>query len=517
MKWHDSCSCHKKPSSQNIFSELFVPIVEINSPYGYNIKKLPIPQRRDFMIEQLIAEATECDFKVALEIKKPKSWLKSVSAFSNGIGGTLFFGVSDDREPIGLPDVQKDAEAISRLIKERITPLPQFILKPLQEDGKNLLALEVSPGRSTPYYYKADGVMEAYIRVGNESVIAPDYIVNELILKGTNQSFDTLTTEAVKKDYSFTLLEATYLERTGLRFEPSDYVSFGLADKNGFLTNAGKLMTDQHTVYNSRMFCTRWNGLEKGSIFDDALDDKEYEGNLIYLLKSGSEFIRNNSKVRFVKEAQYRVDKPDYAERAVTEALVNALIHRDYIVLGSEVHIDMFDDRVEITSPGGMFGGGSIQEYDIYSIRSMRRNPVIADLFHRMKYMERRGSGLRKIVSETEKLPGYTEAYKPEFSSTATDFRVILKNVNYHHGPSIIETTHDKTYDATHDATHDKILAFCIEPHSKLEIAEHCGYKNTKNFTQKYLRPLLNNGTLKMTLPDKPKSKHQKYITVRSE
>ena len=297
------------------------------------------------MIEQLIAEATECDFKVALETKKPKSWLKSVSAFSNGIGGTLFFGVSDDREPIGLSDVQKDAEAISRLIKERITPLPQFILKPLQEDGKNLLALEVSPGRSTPYYYKADGVMEAYIRVGNESVIAPDYIVNELILKGTNPSFG---------------------------FEPSDYVSFGLADKNGFLTNAGKLMTDQHTVYNSRMFCTRWNGLEKGSIFDDALDDKEYEGNLIYLLKSGSEFIRNNSKVRFIKEAQYRVDKPDYAERAVTEALVDALIHRDYIVLGSEVHIDMFDDRVEITSPGGMFGGGSIQEYDIYSIRSMR-------------------------------------------------------------------------------------------------------------------------------------------------
>ena len=227
-----------------------------------------------------------------------------------------------------MADVQKDAEAISRLIKERITPLPQFILKPLQEDGKNLLALEVSPGRSTPYYYKADGVMEAYIRVGNESVIAPDYIVNELILKGTNQSFDTLTTEAVKKDYSFTLLEATYLERTGLRFEPSDYVSFGLADKNGVLTNAGKLMTDQHTVYNSRMFCTRWNGLEKGSIFDDALDDKEYEGNLIYLLNSGSEFIRNNSKVRFVKKAQYRVDKPDYAERAVTAVSYTHLMNR---------------------------------------------------------------------------------------------------------------------------------------------------------------------------------------------
>jgi ATP-dependent DNA helicase RecG len=518
MKRHDSCSCHKKPSSQNIFSELFVPIVEINSPYGYNIKKLPIPQRRDFMIEQLIAEATECDFKVALEIKKPKSWLKSVSSFSNGIGGTLFFGISDDRKPIGLSDVQKDAEAISRLIKERITPLPQFILKPLQEDGKNLLALEVSPGRSTPYYYKADGVMEAYIRVGNESVIAPDYIVNELILKGTNQSFDTLTTDAVKKDYSFTLLEATYLERTGLRFEPSDYVSFGLTDKNGLLTNAGKLMTDQHTVYNSRMFCTRWNGFEKGSIFDDALDDKEYEGNLIYLLNSGSEFIRNNSKVRFVKKAQYRVDKPDYAERAVTEALVNALIHRDYIVLGSEIHIDMFDDRVEITSPGGMFGGGSIQEYDIYSIRSMRRNPVIADLFHRMKYMERRGSGLRKIVSETEKLPGYTEAYKPEFSSTATDFRVILKNVNYIMcGASAHDTAHDAAHDTSVISKQNLLLEFCADPKSRDEMQAYIDVSSRSHFSKYYLKPLLSSGKLEMMFPDKPKSKNQKYTTVHSK
>lgn len=312
------------------------------------------------------------------------------------------------------------------------------------------------------------------------------------------------------------------MERTGLRFEPSDYVSFGLADKNGFLTNAGKLMTDQHTVYNSRMFCTRWNGLEKGSIFDDALDDKEYEGNLIYLLKSGSEFIRNNSKVRFVKEAQYRVDKPDYAERAVTEALVNALIHRDYIVLGSEIHIDMFDDRVEITSPGGMFGGGSIQEYDIYSMRSMRRNPIIADLFHRMKYMERRGSGLRKIVTETEKLPGYSEKYKPEFFSSAIDFRVVLKNVNY----DLVGGTHQVSYQVTHQVTpqdsktskvSDQILNFCIEPQSKKDIALFCGFKDLRNFTLKYLNPLLKSGQLEMTIPDKPKSQNQKYVTIQDK
>ena len=75
----------------------------------------------------------------------------------------------------------------------------------------------------------------------------------------------------------------------------------------------------------------------------------------------------------------------------------------------------------------------------------------------------------------------------------------------------------EKTHDATHDKTHDAILAFCVEPLSKAEIAEHCGYKNTKNFTQKYLRPLLDSGMLKMTLPDKPKSKNQKYIAIKGK
>ena len=127
----------------------------------------------------------------------------------------------------------------------------------------------------------------------------------------------------------------------------------------------------------------------------------------------------------------------------------------------------MFDDRVEITSPGGMFGGGSIQEYDIYSIRSMQRNPVIADLFHRMKYMERRGSGLRKIVSETEKLPGYTAAYKPEFSSTATDFRVILKNVNYNMcGASVHVAAHDTSVISKQNL----LLEFCADPKSRDEM-----------------------------------------------
>ncbi|MDY0287922.1 MAG: ATP-binding protein [Sphaerochaeta sp.] len=357
--------------------------------------------------------------------------------------------------------------------------------------------------------------MVAYIRVGNESIVAPDYVLNELILKGSNRSFDAMITDDRKSDYSFTLLEATYLEKTGIHFEPSDYISFGLAVNTGLLTNAGRLMADQYIVRNSRIFCTRWNGLERGSIFDDALDDKEHEGNLITLLRNSSDFVRNNSKVRFVKEAQYRIDKPDYAERAVFEAIVNALIHRDYILVGREIHIDMYDDRLEIQSPGGMYDGRAIQDCEISTIGSARRNPVIADLFHRMKFMERRGSGLTKILSESAKLPGYTEQMEPEFFSTPSDFRVVLKNMNYSSsGHTVQDTAQDNQQDNQQDSVQEMILQYCAVPRGKKEITAHSGYKDMRHFSANFLKPLIESGKLQMTIPDKPNSRNQKYVAT---
>ena len=252
-------------------------------------------------LSDYIAEVTEYDFKSSLESEKPKSWLKSVSAFANGIGGMLFFGVENDGTPKGLSDAQKAADKISELIVARISPLPDFKLEAFREGEAEILCLKVDFGRNTPYYYKADGVVTAFVRVGNESIPAPEHILNELILKGQNKTFDSSMTNFKKEDYSFTLMEATYFQRTGLKFEPKDYISFGLADKNGMLTIAGALLADQPIVYNSRVFCTRWNGLAKGSIFDDAIDDKELEGNLIQLLNNSCDFIKNNSRVRFKK------------------------------------------------------------------------------------------------------------------------------------------------------------------------------------------------------------------------
>ena len=121
---------------------------------------------------------------------------------------------------------------------------------------------------------------------------------------------------------------------------------------------------------------------------------------------------------------------------------------------------------------------------------------------------------------ESVKLPGYTEAYKPEFSSTATDFRVILKNVNYYLSQKDLASDQDCDQVSDQDKSQDilhAVLDFCITEKSKQEICSFIGYRNLTYFTRKYLNPLLASGQLKMTIPDKPNSRKQKYITVRSE
>ena len=411
------------------------------------------------MIDKWIAEATECDFKVALEIKKPKSWLKSVSAFANGIGGTLIFGIDDNRNVVGLTDAQADAEAISRLIKERISPYPNFILVPERKDGKNILILTVSSGYSTPYYYKADGVMETYIRIGNESVIAPSFALNQLILKGMNRTYDTLNSEYAFKDYAFSKLRERYKVWTGNSMEDKLFDSFDIRNEYGKLTNAGALLADDSPIRHSRLFCTRWNGLDKSGGMVDALDSAEYSGSLIILLNEGVGFVKRNMKTRWKKTANSRIEMPDYCERSIFEALVNALIHRDYLIVGSEVHIDIYDDHLTITSPGGMADGTRIQERDISNVSSTRRNPALADIFGRLGYMERQGSGFKKITETYRAAHNYRDELEPKFYSDASSFQVTLYNLNY-----------EATVNATKAAIGDENVAIAPD-HLAIEVA----------------------------------------------
>lgn len=206
-----------------------------------------------------------------------------------------------------------------------------------------------------------------------QSVIAPSFALNQLILKGMNRTYDTLNFEYDFKDYAFSKLRERYKVWTGNSMEDKLFDSFDIRNEYG----------------------------------------------------------KRNMKTRWKKTANSRIEMPDYCERSIFEALVNALIHRDYLILGSEVHIDIYDDRLTIYSPGGMADGTRIQERDISNISSTRRNPVLADIFGRLGYMERQGSGFKKITESYHAAHNYRKELEPEFYSDVTSFQVTLYNLNY--------------------------------------------------------------------------------------
>ncbi|MCQ2511053.1 MAG: putative DNA binding domain-containing protein, partial [Lachnospiraceae bacterium] len=303
-------------------------------------------------ISDYIGEATDYDKKQALEEKKPKSWCKSVSAFANGTGGSLIFGVADDDTIIGLQNPKHDSEIISEKIKTHLDPIPEFNLRFVTEDDKTLIILDILPGEDTPYYVNIGSSLEAFIRVGNQSVLAEATELRRLVLRGKHTSFDSLRSGYRYEDYAFSKLRERYKVWTGTSLTEKAIDSFGIKETDGTLTNAGALLADECPIRYSRLFCTHWNGKDKTGGLVDAIDSAEYSGSLISLLDEGMAFVKRNMRTMWKKTPSSRIEMPDYCERSVFEALVNALIHRDYLILGSEVHIDIFDDRMTIYSPG---------------------------------------------------------------------------------------------------------------------------------------------------------------------
>ena len=233
---------------------------------------------------------------------------------------------------------------------------------------------------------------------------------NEYLCKVKENSYKmelkTLMAECTAYDFKVMLEEK----------KPKSWLKSVSAFANGLLT---KCLTP---CEQSRLYCTRWDGKEKG----DAINDAEFTGNVLMLLREAMNFVKSNTKKGWEKLPDGRKNKPEYAERAVLEAMVNHFIHRDYTVMGSEVHLDIYDDRLIVTSPGGMYNGMLIQDLDIADVSSERRNPILANVMAQLDYMEKRGSGLTRICNETKALEGYKDELKPVFKSTPTQFQTII-------------------------------------------------------------------------------------------
>ena len=466
-------------------------------------------------IEDLIAECTAYDYKVMLEENRPKSWLKSVSAFANTMGGSLFFGIDNNGTVKGLEDIQHVTEIVSLKIRDYMDPMPDVEMIPLDMEGKRVLQLKVKEGLYTPYYYVGDGQRVAFVRNGDESLPATAEQMVRLVLKGTNRTYDSLRTDKRTEDYSFAILANTFKERVQQEWDKKYLLSFGLVTDDGYLTNAGALFADDCWLSQSRLYCTRWYGLEK----DDAINDAEYKGNVLLLLREAMNFVKSNTKKGWEKLPDGRKNKPEYAERAVLEACVNHLIHRDYTVMGGEVHLDIYDDRLVLTSPGGMYSGQLVQDVPLEDISSLRRNPVLADVMAQLDYMEKRGSGLKRICNETKALESYKDERRPVFKSSPSQFMTIIYSVDY-------TVTGKDTGNVTKQSLSrdqvgtklglsrdqvEKLLLSAIQATSAAEIRQVMNMTNATKFKRNYIDPLLELRILAMTQPDSPKSPTQKY------
>ena len=466
-------------------------------------------------IEELIAECTVYDYKEMLEEKKPKSWLKSVSAFANTLGGSLFFGIDNDGNIKGLNDIQHVTEAISLKIRDYMDPMPDVEMIPLEQDGKHVLQLKVKEGLYTPYYYVGDGQRVAFVRNGDESLPATGEQMVRLVLKGTNRTYDSLRTDKRTEDYSFSILANTFKERVQQDWDKKYLMSFGLVTEDGNLTNAGGLFADDCWLSQSRLYCTRWNGLEK----DAAINDAEFKGNILLLLREAIAFVKANTRKGWEKLPNGRKNKPEYAERAVLEAMVNHFIHRDYTVMGGEVHLDIYDDRIAVTSPGGMYSGQQVQDVPLEDISSLRRNPVLADVMAQLDLMEKRGSGLKRIMNETKALEGYKDELKPVFKSTTSQFMTIIYSVDYKDTGKDTGNVTKQSLSSHQVVTKlsSSIPMICdllekmISPMSAKEMRQFCGLKDATYFKTTIIDTLIEGGLVAMTQPDSPKSPTQKY------
>ena len=469
-------------------------------------------------ITELIAECTACDYKEMLEEKKPKSWLKSVSAFANTLGGSLFFGVDNDGNVKGLDDIQHVSETISIKIRDYMDPLPDVEMIPLEVAGKHVLQLKVKEGLYTPYYYVGDGQRVAFVRNGDESIPATGEQMVRLVLKGTNRTYDSLRTDKRVEDYSFAILANTFRDRVQQDWDKKYLLSFGLVTDEGYLTNAGALFADDCWLSQSRLYCTRWDGLEKS----DAINDAEYKGNILLLLREAMNFVKSNTKKGWEKLPNGRKNKPEYAERAVLEAMVNHFIHRDYTVMGGEVHLDIYDDRIAVTSPGGMYSGQQVQDVPLEDISSLRRNPVLADVMAQLDYMEKRGSGLKRIFNETKGLEKYKEGRDPVFKSSTSQFMTIIYSVDYKDAGK--DTGKDIGKDTGKDASKDTIVTnrpdIYVQKLIKVvgnrtltvkNMMELLNLKGADNFRKRYLNPAIKDGFVTLLYPDNITKKGQAY------
>lgn len=468
-------------------------------------------------------ESKIVEYKEEVNHKNYEKWAKTVVAFANTDGGSIYFGVNDDGELIGLePDIlKKEIPYINTVCDKNISPRIKYDFNETEtNNGKYILEMRIPKAIKTPVWLtRSDEEEVVYVRREGESVIAHGEEIEELILRGRNISFDSLLSNYQYEDLSFNVLNRKYQERnkTDNIITKKLLQSKGALTSDDIATNALLLFSDDIHELDNKVVCRIWPGSNKASM--TMIDKKTFQGNIIDCLEFAQNFVNLYVKQGLVKlNSGGNSEITSYPQRAIEEALINAFAHRDYYISGSQIDVDIFVDRIQITSPGKFILPGRAQDYDMRYIPSRQRNAIICELFSLCRLMETSGSGLELIADLYDSFP---EEYKPEIYSDPAQFIIVLKDLTYS-----VEDKEDDTKELrisfksprSGNREYDKkILMFCLDnPKSRQEIQDFIELSDKKHFVNSILNPLLDSELLIPT-QEYAKSPNQKYYTNKNK
>ena len=341
----------------------------------------------------------------------------AVIAFANTEGGKLYIGINDDGTICGVSDVDNNMLKLTNMIRDVVRPdVTMFTDCTVEQiDGKQIIVLTVQRGTARPYYLHSKGVRPegVYVRQGASSVPASETAILNMIKETSGDCYE----DARSINQQLTFEKATaYFNKKGVDFGDVQKRTLNLISKDGTYSNLGMLLSDQ-CIATIKMAV--FEGSKK-SIFKDR---KELTGSILQQLEDAYSYIDQFNHTRAEFEGLDRIDKRDYPPEAVREALLNAIVHKDYSVSGSTL-ISIFDDRIEFVTIGGLVRGISYD--DIMLGVSALRNQHLANVFYRLQLIEAYGTGILKI-NECY----MDKAAKPIIEVSNNAFKITLPNLNY--------------------------------------------------------------------------------------
>ena len=450
----------------------------------------------------------------------PKRLYDTLSSFSNqDSGGVLLFGLDEKQEfqVVGVYDLQDLQKKVTEQCNQMEPPV-RAVFTVAEAEGLPVCAAEIPAVdlSERPCYYKGEGrVRGSYIRVGDADLHMTDYELYsyEAFRKHLHDderpiqraSLSTLNQDALQR-----YLLDRRVDRPGFgRLDEAQQMEMLNITRGGAPTLAAVLnfgIYPQGYLPQLGITAVVVPGKEIGETAQgDAarfLDNKRIEGTIAEMVEEALAFCKRNMKTRTIIDPQTgrRTDQTEYPISALREAILNALIHRDYSIYteGTPVQLDFFTDRLEIHSPGSLYGRTTVEQ--LGHSRPDLRNPALAVMAETLTDAENRYSGIPTIRRE---MAAYSLP-EPVFENRRSEFVVILSN-----GTGQAEAS--SPLEALEDS--DKLLAFCRTPRTRQEIAEFLGIKTVFYAISHYVKPLVAAGKLKMTLPDRPGSPKQKYYS----